>query len=71
MADENKRVLGPGAKGDPENPGATVDLAEATATEVVEAVETGSVSRDEALAAEKQREEPRKTVTSKLQEESK
>lgn len=68
MADDVKRVLGTGAKGDIKNPGLRHDLTEATADEVVEKVETGQVSPDEALASEKGRDKPRKTVIEKLEE---
>lgn len=70
MADAEK-VLGPGAKGDPEDPAKRItaeDLADAKATEVVEAVESGVVTPDQAREAEEQRDKPRKTVERAIRE---
>lgn len=68
---EQEIVLGPGAKGDPYNPQAQTDLSEASADEVVQAVETGEVSAQDALAAEESRKGgPRKTVKQKIGDES-
>ncbi len=54
------------AYGDEVKPETAEPLEEMTAQEVLEAVDSGEVSKAEALAAEKKRSTPRKTVSEGL-----
>lgn len=66
---EQERVLGPGAKGDPENPAERItpeDLEGATVAEVRTALESEQVTPEQVAAAEAEREGDPRTGVERL-----